>query len=177
MLKNKLFISSVSLACILLGACSTKKEDPIKKIPPARAEQIYNRVIRQWDENKDGAATCADVAVRREALFKIVDADKSGDLWPGEYRLAKFEDRSFHFFEFPKADVDESGRIELREFLAIPPSRFQGFDSNSDCIISKEEALRAEIAAIRSGERRRSAKKESEKKDGKDVEELLPIPD
>ncbi|MCK0068615.1 MULTISPECIES: hypothetical protein [Kordiimonas] len=174
--KNKLFIS-ISTACILLGACSKKDIDPITQIPPARAEQIYNRVVREWDENKDGKASCEDVAVRRRALFKVVDADKSGDLWPGEYRLAKFEDRSFHFFEFPKADVDESGRIELDEFIAIPPSRFQGFDADSDCLISKEEALRAEIAAIRSGERRRSAKSEKNKKNDEKVEELLPIPD
>lgn len=176
MQKNRLILL-LSTTCLLLGACSKKQIDPISKIPPERAEQIYNRVIREWDENKDGKASCEDVAIRRQALFKIVDADKSGDLWPGEYRLAKFEDRSFHFFEFPKADTDESGRVELREFLAIPPSRFQGFDADSDCLISKEEALRAEIAAIQSGERRKSAKSEKNTKTKEDIEELLPIPD
>ncbi len=175
--KTKLLLL-LSATSVFLGACSKKEIDPISQIPPERAAQIYDRVTKEWDENRDGTATCADIAIRRRALFNIVDADKNGNLWPGEYRLAKFEDKSFLFFEFPVADTNDSSRIELTEFLAVPHSKFQGIDANSDCIISKEEALRSEVAAIRSGERRRpvGAGKPNNKRDEED-EILLPIPE
>jgi hypothetical protein len=110
---------------------------------PARMEQVYTRFVERWDYNEDGMATCDDVAVQRSRLFKRIDDDKDGLLESGEFRYAKFEDKSFLFFPFDRVDADATGGIDVDEFVAVSHSEFLNIDKNHDCTISQREAMMA----------------------------------
>ncbi len=172
------FITFSSLACLLLVACAKKEIDPITLIPQEEGDQIYKRISANWDENGDGKASCEDIVLGRQALFKALDLNNDQIMQPAEYRLAKFEDKSFVFFDYKKADTDESNHITFNEFSAVPNSLFQGLDTDGSCLVSREEALRSEIAAIQSGERRGSRKKDNRRsRQTSPDDELLPIPE
>jgi len=142
-----LILLSASLA---LGACASKgpergaRPDRPEIDPEARAErmeQIYRQFVDRWDYNQDGEATCDDIDTQRSRLFRTLDEDKDGELTSGEYRHAKFEDKSFMFFDFLRVDTNASGRVELEELAAVPHSQFLNADKDDDCSISPPEAM------------------------------------
>lgn len=138
-------------ACLILAACAGKPDRPRRSGPPqmeldeeARAEQsqqVYRRFVERWDYNQDGEATCDDISLQRSRLFRMLDEDKDGRLTSGEYRHAKFEDKSFLFFDFLRVDMNGTNSIEPEELVAVPHSQFLNADSDGDCYISPDEAI------------------------------------
>ncbi len=110
---------------------------------PGRMEQMVSRYIERWDYNNDGAATCDDINVSRSRLFRLLDEDKDGLLASGEYRHAKFEDKSFLFFDFIRVDANGDSRVSVEELVAVPNSQFLAADKDHDCRISPQEAVGA----------------------------------
>jgi hypothetical protein len=161
----------LAILIISLGACASKgPERP--KVTPEQSARIYRNLIKSWDSNGDGAATCADVELNRRALFTKLDANGDKLLRKGEYRLASFDDKSFVFIEFETADIDESRRIDLNEFLLLPNRSFQGIDRDSNCELDEEEAVIAALAdRSRLGARGDEDKKQRGRRGGK-LEEI-----
>jgi len=118
---------------------------------PERLEQIYSRFVERWDYNEDGQATCEDIAVKRSRLFQRLDEDKDGALSSGEYRYAKFEDKSFLFFPYDRVDMDSSTTIDVEEFVAVSHSEFLNIDKDKDCTINRQEAMMAMRETMGSG--------------------------
>jgi|GEM_PF-1655436 len=106
-----------------------------------RVEQVYRQYVERWDYNQDGEATCDDIELQRSRLFRMLDEDKDGKLTSSEYRHAKFEDKSFMFFDFLRVDTNGRGAVELEELVAVPHSQFLNADENGDCYISPPEAM------------------------------------
>jgi len=128
---------------LLAGCASEKRPKNKRQIDPDRAERLYNKFVQRLDFNEDGTVACNDIYVQRARLFNRLDTDESETLTSSEYRLAKFEDKDFLFFDFDRADKNVSKLIELEEFTAISDSEFLSMDKNCDCSISKQEALLA----------------------------------
>ncbi len=106
-----------------------------------RVQQVYSQFVSRWDYNQDGEATCDDISVQRSRLFRVLDENKDGKLVSGEYRHAKFEDKSFMFFDFLRVDTNDTGAVELEELVAVPHSQFLNADRDGDCYISPPEAM------------------------------------
>ncbi|MFC4347891.1 hypothetical protein ACFO5Q_08555 [Kordiimonas lipolytica] len=106
-----------------------------------RVEQVYRLYVERWDYNGDGEATCDDINVQRSRLFRMLDQNKDGKLVSGEYRHAKFEDKSFMFFDFLRVDTNGTGAVELEEMEAVPHSQFLNADGDGNCTISPHEAM------------------------------------
>ncbi|MBL4790514.1 MAG: hypothetical protein JKY60_16215 [Kordiimonadaceae bacterium] len=142
------------VASALLASCASKK-GPEKRQPldPARAERLYRGFVERWDFDESGSVNCADITVQRTRLFNRLDTDRSQSLSSEEYRKANFEDKSFLFFPFDRIDTDTSSLVELKEFTAVSHSQFLSMDKNSDCTISKPEALLAMREKLRSERR------------------------
>ncbi len=139
---------------VALGACASKGPGgPGRGGPPERGammdpaereqkmEQVYRQFVQRWDYNEDGEATCDDISTQRSRLFRALDEDGNGELTSGEYRHAKFEDKSFMFFDFLRVDTNSTGKVELEEIIAVPHSQFLNADKNKDCSISPDEAM------------------------------------
>jgi hypothetical protein len=112
--------------------------------PDARQERmeiIHRQFVDRWDYDQDGAATCDDIKTQRSRLFRQLDEDKDGTLTSGEYRHAKFEDKSFMFFDFLRVDTNANGTVELEEMTEVPHSQFLSADKDGDCYISAPEAM------------------------------------
>jgi len=122
------------------GPDARAKQPPI---PPERLQELYHQMIDRWDYDGDGKATCRDMDLQRQRLFKLLDKDKDGVLGPTEYRLAKFEDKTFMFYGFLRVDADSSGTISLAELSKIPHSQFNAADKDHNCEISEPEAIEA----------------------------------
>ncbi len=131
-------------AAIVLGACSPQKgPHQDRHIDPERIERLYADFINRWDYNQDGFATCDDIAVKRSRLFKRLDEDNNGTLSSREYRHARFEDKSFMFYEMDRIDSNGSTTIEIEEFMGVAHSQFLNMDKDGDCTLSRREALTA----------------------------------
>lgn len=140
---------------VALGACASKGPGaPGRGGPPPehgammdptereeKMEKVYRQFVQRWDYNEDGEATCDDVNTQRSRLFRALDEDGNGELTSGEYRHAKFEDKSFMFFDFMRVDTNASGKVELEELIAVPHSQFLNADKNKDCSISRDEVM------------------------------------
>jgi len=146
------------LCCtIILASGCAKKNSPeqrFKEMDPAQAERVYQKVVKRWDFNKDGEATCADIDTQRASLFNRLDTDKDGTLTPGEYRYAKFEDKNFMFLDVEQLDHDATTTLNMAEFTAVSHSEFRKMDRDSDCAINKLEAAIAMQNLRRLGEGR-----------------------
>jgi len=143
----------IGCAAALVSACaSNEKHDHPEQhqMDPQRMEHIYLQFVERWDYNEDGQATCDDVAVKRSRLFKRLDEDKSGDLTSGEFRYAKFEDKSFMFFPLDRVDTNASATIDVDEFVAVSNSSFLHADKDKNCVISEQEAMIA-VRELRGG--------------------------
>lgn len=119
------------------------------------------RFMDHWDQNGDGQVTCADVNLQRARLFAQLDVDENEELASGEYRYAKFEDKSFLFHLFTDVDTDKSGAVNLEELQSVIHSQFASMDRDGDCFVTNEEAA----AAMR--ERAREVRSEREGRDGR----------
>jgi len=143
-------------AVIALTACASKHPDKRGGPPPGspgmmqgrgmdpeRMKALVARYTERWDTDRDGVATCDDVNLARSRLFRVLDEDKDGFLNSGEYRHAKFEDKSFLFFDFLTVDKDHDGAVSVEELVAVPNSQFLAADRDKDCRIAPEEAMAA----------------------------------
>ena len=145
-------------SALLLTACASKRPDDRHGPPqgpamdPARMEEMVRLYTERWDYNNDGAATCDDINVARSRLFRLLDEDKDGQLTSGEYRHAKFEDKSFLFFDFLRIDTNGDGAVSVDELVAVPNSQFMAADKDHDCRISPNEAM-ASMRESRMGDR------------------------
>lgn len=136
-------------ASLTLGACANKgprgpernRPDMDPEARTERMEHIYKQFVSRWDYNEDGMASCDDIKTQRSRLFKQLDDDKDGTLTSGEYKYAKFEDKSFMFFDFLRVDKNASGVIELDELTEVPHSQFLHADKDGNCTISPPEAM------------------------------------
>jgi len=137
------------ITILFLAACASKPDRPPRseqadrQLNPERIERQYSEYIARWDYNGDGQATCDDIHLLRSRIFRSIDADGDEVLSSGEFRHAKFEDKSFLFFDFTTTDENKSGKIDLDEFIMVTHSEFSGVDQNGDCILSRREALTA----------------------------------
>ncbi|WP_081611410.1 hypothetical protein [Kordiimonas gwangyangensis] len=122
------------------GAAGMAEHGPMD---PERMKSLVTRYTERWDANNDGAATCDDINLTRSRLFRVLDEDKDGFLNSGEYRHAKFEDKSFLFFDFMAVDKDHDGSVSVEELVAVPNSQFLAADNDHDCRISADEAMMA----------------------------------
>lgn len=139
-------------ASITLTACANKRPDERRGPPPGmqdehldpeRMRALTAHYTERWDSNNDGVATCDDISLTRSRLFRILDENKDGILNSTEYRHAKFEDKSFLFFDFPTVDKDHDGEVSVEELVAVPNSQFLAADKDGDCRISPDEAMLA----------------------------------
>ncbi|SDE50380.1 hypothetical protein [Kordiimonas lacus] len=133
-----------------LGACASGPDrgrggppqmDMNPEAHAERVQQVYRQYVERWDYNGDGEATCEDINVQRSRLFRVLDENKDGKLVSGEYRHAKFEDKSFMFFDFLRVDTNGTAAVELEELVAVPHSQFLNADNDGDCYISPPEAM------------------------------------
>jgi len=133
----------LSLVAALIGACASKRghERQRPQMKPERIERLYAQFVTHWDFNRDKQITCDDINLQRTQLFARLDIDNNGELGSGEYRFAKFEDKSFMFFALDQIDTNASSTITIKEFTAVSHSEFLSIDKNHDCLISKEEAM------------------------------------
>ena len=138
---------SFSLTLILtlsLSACAGRDRGPERPVlSPERRAELAERFTRQWDHDRDGVVTCADLAFERAVLFTLLDTDNNEELASAEYRYAKFEDKSFLFHLFDDVDTDHSGAISLQELQNVSHSQFASVDRDGNCIVSEEEAVEA----------------------------------
>ncbi|WP_417460218.1 hypothetical protein [Kordiimonas sp.] len=155
---------------LVLTACANRGSDgprgpggrPDMEMDPAkmeaRREEMRTRFLTKWDYNEDGAVTCDDITLSRSRLFRLLDENKDGLLVSGEYRHAKFEDKSFLFYDFLGLDKNGDGGIGVDELIAVPHSQFQSMDDDGDCTISPREMMasmrEARMDGGRGGERR-----------------------
>ena len=116
-------------------------------------QHLVARYTERWDSNNDGIASCDDLGLSRSRLFRMLDEDNDGLLSTGEYRHAKFEGKSFMFFDFMAVDKDHSAAISVEELVAVPNSQFLAADKDHDCRISPEEAMAAMREMRMGGER------------------------
>ncbi|UTW56458.1 hypothetical protein [Kordiimonas sp. SCSIO 12610] len=169
-------MSTLALAstALLLSACASKgPESKLPKLEPAQRAQIHKNLIKSWDTDRNGVATCDDVLQSRNALFDSLDKNNDGLLRKGEYRLAAFEDKSFVFIEFDTADTDVSGRIDRSEFTIIPNRSFQGIDRDANCILDEQEAVLAAFAdRSRLGARGSEDKKKKRGREGGKIDDI-----
>ncbi|MEX0299786.1 MAG: hypothetical protein AB3N28_12015 [Kordiimonas sp.] len=127
---------------VALSACASKKPSrQDRHFNPERIERLYTDFISRWDYNQDGLATCDDILVKRSRLFKRLDEDQDGVLTSREYRHARFEDKSFMFFEMDRIDSNGSTTVEIKEFIDVPHSQFINMDKDGNCTLNKREAL------------------------------------
>jgi len=126
----------------LLAGCANNRDDRRKRpeLSPERKAELYERFVRRWDLNADGQVTCVDVNLQRRALFSVLDKNADEKLTSGEYRYAKFEDKSFLFHLFTDVDTNTDGTISLMELDGVTHSQFTSLDKNGDCIVSELEA-------------------------------------
>ena len=149
---------------VVLSACSSKKgpHQP-HQIDPARIERLYADFIARWDYNQDGLATCEDISVKRSRL----DEDWDGYLTSREYRHARFEDKSFMFYEMSRIDSDANRLVTLAEFMAVPHSQFLNMDLDKNCTINRQEAviaLRGQSLEMKEQQRGKKGKGKRQKK-------------
>lgn len=150
---------------IILSACASKKGPrQNRQMNPERIERLYKDFVARWDYNQDGLATCDDISVKRSRLFKRLDEDKNGTLSSREYRHARFEDKSFMFYEMSRIDSNGSTAVEINEFMGVAHSQFLNMDKDNDCTLSKREVL----TAMREQNPDTSRKKGGKGKRGKD---------
>ncbi|MCJ9427601.1 hypothetical protein [Kordiimonas marina] len=149
-MRARLSLTVLLVASSFLSACGggpnrggPDARDHQPPIPPERMQQLYHQMIDRWDYDGDGKATCQDMDLQRQRLFKLLDKNKDGVLGPTEYRLAKFEDKTFMFYGFLRVDADSSGTISLAELSKIPHSQFNAADKDHNCEISEPEAIEA----------------------------------
>lgn len=133
------------VACVALTACAGSHNRGPKRpeLSPERKAELYERFVVRWDENGDGGVSCADIEIRRDALFTELDTDTDNLLASVEYRYAKFEDKSFLFHLFADVDSDASGSISRDELHSVSDSLFASLDKDGNCIVSREEAATA----------------------------------
>lgn len=139
--KTMILLCSTAL---ILNACASQKG--LENRPPRDSkhlERLSANFINRWDYNEDGNATCDDILVQRSRLFKRLDEDNNGELNSREYRHARFEDKSFMFYEIDRIDGNGSTTVDLNEFIAVTHSQFFNIDKNADCTIDRQEALTA----------------------------------
>ena len=167
-------VLTLILTTLVLGACTKRRpEQKLPAIEPAERIKIHKNLIKSWDTNNDGSATCDDILETRALLFNQLDANKDGALRKGEYRLAAFEDKSFVFIDFDKADIDLSGQIDRAEFIAIPHRSFQGIDRDSNCLLDEEEAIFATLSdRSRLGIRGQEDKKKERSRRGGKIDDI-----
>jgi len=146
-------------AAALLSACAQKGPERMARggqqmDPEQRAERmerVYTEFVARWDYNGDGKASCDDINLQRSRLFRLLDEDRDGALTSGEYRHAKFEDKSFMFFDFLRVDADGAGGVDVDELAGVPHSQFLNADKDGNCIINRQEAI-AMVREIRMGD-------------------------
>jgi hypothetical protein len=163
------------MTTFVISACATKRgqEPKLPDLKPEQRLQIHKNLIKSWDTNKDGVATCDDILETRASMFKELDTNRDGVLRKGEYRLAAFEDKSFVFIDFDKADTDLSGRVDRMEFIAIPNRSFQGIDRDSNCLLDEEEAIIATLSdRSRLGARGAEDKKKKRGREGGKIDDI-----
>ncbi len=76
-------------------------------------EMMFVRLLKTADTDKDAKITKEEVSARQDALFNEIDADKDGNLIPGElraYRKAKIEE-----FRKERAERREERRQETAQ--------------------------------------------------------------
>lgn len=142
-MKNRFFSSILALTIIsVLSACASDRRDKRERpeLSSERKAELYERFVRRWDLNADDQVTCVDVNLQRQALFSVLDKDSDTQLTSGEYRYAKFEDKSFLFHLFTDVDVNSSGTISFEELNGVTHSQFTSLDKNGDCLVSELEA-------------------------------------
>jgi len=154
---------SVTITIALcMTACASNRRPERPEVSPERKQSLYSRMIDKWDINRDGIVTCDDVAAVRRALFSTLDTDDNEVLSPKEYRFAQFEDKSFLFYPYEKANTRNTNDIDFAEFSAVPHTEFAGIDRNKDCTVSVDEAayaLRDEFRERRGRDGRREGRR------------------
>ena len=150
-------------SALFLSACAGGSDRGPKRpeLTPERKAELYERFVRRWDLNADDQVTCVDVKLQRRALFSVLDTDPDEQLTSGEYRYAKFEDKSFLFHLFSDVDTDSSGAISLNELDAVKHSQFESLDKNGDCIVSELEAEAEARERARDGREGRGGREKS----------------
>lgn len=148
---------------LCLAACAGRDDGRPKRpeLTPERKAELYERFTVRWDFNGDGLVSCADVEFQREQLFTLLDTDTDDQLASGEYRYAKFEDKSFLFHLFTDVDTDSSGSISRVELNRVQHSQFASLDKDANCLVDEEEA------AIAARERAREARGEGANREGR----------
>lgn len=151
--------STAIITSLLLTACAGPgggRPEPQERPEPSpeRRAEMTARFLAKWDKNGDDLLTCEDVALERKALFVTLDEDGSETLTSGEFRYAKFEDKSFLFHLFSEVDNDKSGDISVQEMQAVTHSQFEGIDKDGDCLVNEQEimlAMRNQMRSERAG--------------------------
>lgn len=160
------------ITSVLIAACAgpgggrpDRQERP--EPSPERRAEMRDRFLTQWDKNSDDQLTCEDIALERKALFITLDEDGSETLTSGEFRYAKFEDKSFLFHLFSEVDTDRSGDISVAEMQAVTHSQFEGMDKDGDCLVNDQEIMLAMRDLIRSERAERQGAERGEGRGGR----------
>lgn len=167
---NKL--ATAIITAILVTACAgpgggrPDRQEPPEPSPERRAEMTA-RFLAKWDKNGDNQLTCEDVALERKALFVTLDEDASETLTSGEFRYAKFEDKSFLFHLFSEVDSDKSNDISVSEMQAVKHSQFESIDKDGDCLVNDQEMMLAMRDMLRSERAGRQGGKERQGRGGR----------
>ncbi len=163
------FVSLVVLSAVLAG-CAPRARGPQPIVPTAEEEnRAVDGLLRQFDLNRDGQITCADLESQRRALFAQIDEDQNGTLRRGEYRFAAFEDQSFQFYDFVDVDKNEDGLVDFNEFSAVSNNNYARLDRNRDCLVTRAEMIAASQDFFRAGRAAEARKRRRQQKNGPDL--------
>jgi Ca2+-binding EF-hand superfamily protein len=91
----------------------------------------------ETDTNKDGFIDLGEFHARLVEVFYSVDTDKDGFLIVTEYRVLPLSN------DFEEADVNNDGKLSLKEFVRIRYHEFQDADDGQDGVLSVDEVVQA----------------------------------
>ena len=174
-------LATLVILSSLVTACGGNKQE-LPVLTPQQENAAMVRFLERYDTNRDGEITCEDATLKRAKEFDEIDKDGNGQLDAGEYRYAKFQDRSFLYIELSDVDTDQSLTVSQPEFTAIPDGEYVAIDRNRDCITTRPEIILAAQLEIEKrllrGEglgKRRGPSQERDK--GEKIEEIDGPPD
>jgi Ca2+-binding EF-hand superfamily protein len=130
------------------------KQQDVRGNKAQKQQAMIEKLMGQFDLNKDGQITRKEVKSQHEAQFGKMDADGNGLVSEAEFKQfaeqksAKNSDGKSKQkvrqdkrmkSNFKRLDSNKDGQISVEEFTTTSVQMFKKFDANGDEVITKEE--------------------------------------
>lgn len=134
-LRENYRVGVVILAFITLTSCSGHRGPEGRD----RGEMFEQRIMEQWDIDKDGVITCADATLKKKQRFARTDLNNDDMLNVDEFKQAPWSNPAFAVEHLYIYDENNDGLVSLDEFTDHPDDVFKTMDKNQDCVVSNKE--------------------------------------